>query len=83
MTIFPLGERRIRVITLAVPVTTNLGDVFAATDQFALTSLLSKKGRVTVRVLRFSHDAHLFISCESCGARVDIKDRGRTGGDNV
>ncbi|KAI8911333.1 Sec23/Sec24 trunk domain-containing protein, partial [Powellomyces hirtus] len=37
------GERRIRVITLAVPVTNNLADVFSATDQFALASLLSKK----------------------------------------
>ncbi|KND02225.1 uncharacterized protein SPPG_02707 [Spizellomyces punctatus DAOM BR117] len=37
------GERRIRVITLAVPVTNNLADVFASTDQFAVASLLSKK----------------------------------------
>ncbi|KAI8824176.1 uncharacterized protein EV422DRAFT_493298 [Fimicolochytrium jonesii] len=38
------GERRIRVITLAVPVTNNLADVFSATDQFAVASLLAKKG---------------------------------------
>ncbi|KAJ3014838.1 COPII subunit [Thoreauomyces humboldtii] len=37
------GERRIRVITLAIPVTNNLADVFTATDQIALASLLSKK----------------------------------------
>ncbi|KAI9102462.1 hypothetical protein DFS34DRAFT_577162 [Phlyctochytrium arcticum] len=37
------GERRIRVITLAVPVTNNLADVFAASDQYALATLLAKK----------------------------------------
>ncbi|KAJ3038754.1 COPII subunit [Rhizophlyctis rosea] len=37
------GERRIRVLTLAIPVTNNLSDIFASTDQFAVTSLLAKK----------------------------------------
>ncbi|KAJ3107060.1 COPII subunit [Phlyctochytrium planicorne] len=38
------GERRIRVLTLAVPITTNLGDVFASADQYAIAALLAKKG---------------------------------------
>ncbi|KAL5035514.1 COPII subunit [Batrachochytrium dendrobatidis] len=37
------GERRIRVLTLAVPVTTNLSEVFSCADQLALTTLLTKK----------------------------------------
>ncbi|KAJ3118535.1 COPII subunit [Phlyctochytrium bullatum] len=38
------GERRIRVLTLAIPVTNNLADVFASADQFAIAALLAKKG---------------------------------------
>ncbi|KAI8854513.1 hypothetical protein BC829DRAFT_424511 [Chytridium lagenaria] len=38
------GERRIRVLTLAVPITANLADVFASADQFAIAALLAKKG---------------------------------------
>ncbi|KAJ3167262.1 COPII subunit [Irineochytrium annulatum] len=38
------GERRIRVLTLAVPVTSNLSDVFASADQYAIATMLAKKG---------------------------------------
>ncbi|KAJ3208910.1 COPII subunit [Dinochytrium kinnereticum] len=38
------GERRIRVLTLAVPITTNMADVFASADQYAIAALLAKKG---------------------------------------
>ncbi|TPX31402.1 hypothetical protein SmJEL517_g05242 [Synchytrium microbalum] len=38
------GERRIRVLTLALPVTTNLADMFSTADQYALASILAKKG---------------------------------------
>ena len=37
------GERRIRVLTLALPITTSIGEVFASVDQVALTALLAKK----------------------------------------
>ncbi|KAJ1564274.1 COPII subunit [Nowakowskiella sp. JEL0078] len=37
------GERRIRVITLAIPTTNNLADVFASADQIAIATLLNKK----------------------------------------
>ncbi|KAI8807923.1 Sec23/Sec24 trunk domain-containing protein [Cladochytrium replicatum] len=37
------GERRIRVVTLAVPTTGNLQDCFLSTDQSALAVLLAKK----------------------------------------
>ncbi|KAH8829080.1 CPII coat sec24 protein [Flagelloscypha sp. PMI_526] len=37
------GERRIRVITQALPTTTNLSEVFASVDQVALGTLLSNK----------------------------------------
>lgn len=38
-----LGERRIRVITLALPTTTNLSEVFASADQIALATLFANK----------------------------------------
>ncbi|PPR00131.1 hypothetical protein CVT24_008933 [Panaeolus cyanescens] len=37
------GERRIRVITLALPTTTNLSEVFASADQVAITTFLANK----------------------------------------
>ncbi|KAM7193765.1 hypothetical protein V8F20_008240 [Naviculisporaceae sp. PSN 640] len=37
------GERRIRVMTLALPTTTNLADVYASADQSAITTYYSHK----------------------------------------
>lgn len=37
------GERRIRVVTLALPTTNNLSDVFASADQVAIATLLANK----------------------------------------
>lgn len=37
------GERRIRVVTSAVPTTTNLSDVFASADQVALATYFANK----------------------------------------
>ncbi|KAJ3327752.1 COPII subunit, partial [Blyttiomyces sp. JEL0837] len=37
------GERRIRVITLALPVTNNYSDIFASADQIAIAALFAKK----------------------------------------
>ena len=37
------GERRIRVLTLSLPTTTNLADVFASADQAAITTYFSHK----------------------------------------
>ncbi|KAF9094767.1 COPII subunit [Mortierella sp. AD031] len=37
------GERRIRVLTLAVPVTTSLSELYASADQVAITTLLACK----------------------------------------
>jgi len=37
------GERRIRVITLALPTTTNLSEVFASADQVAITTYFANK----------------------------------------
>ncbi|KAF8220019.1 CPII coat sec24 protein [Tricholoma matsutake] len=37
------GERRIRVVTLALPTTTNLSEVFASADQVAIATLLANK----------------------------------------
>ncbi|KAG5459060.1 MAG: LOW QUALITY PROTEIN: hypothetical protein BJ554DRAFT_597 [Olpidium bornovanus] len=38
------GERRIRVVTLALPVTSRMQDLYASVDQLAVASLLAKKG---------------------------------------
>ncbi|KAJ3238647.1 COPII subunit [Chytriomyces hyalinus] len=38
------GERRIRVLTLTIPVTDSYGDLFTGADQYAIATLLSKKG---------------------------------------
>jgi hypothetical protein len=38
-----LGERRIRVLTIAIPTTTNPADVFASADQVAITAYLSSR----------------------------------------
>ena len=38
-----IGERRIRVITLALPTTTNLSEVFASADQIAIATFLANK----------------------------------------
>jgi protein transport protein SEC24 len=37
------GERRIRVLTLSLPTTTNLADVYASADQCAITTFFSHK----------------------------------------
>jgi protein transport protein SEC24 len=37
------GERRIRVMTLALPTTTNLADIYASADQCAITTYFSHK----------------------------------------
>ncbi|TDZ15208.1 Protein transport protein SEC24 [Colletotrichum orbiculare MAFF 240422] len=37
------GERRIRVMTLALPTTTNLADIYASADQQAITTYFSHK----------------------------------------
>lgn len=37
------GERRIRVITLALPTTNNLTELYASADQIAIATLLSSK----------------------------------------
>jgi hypothetical protein len=43
--ILPLspGERRIRVITMALPTTTNLSEVFASADQIAIVTFFANK----------------------------------------
>ena len=40
---FIIGERRIRVITLALPTTTSLSEVFASADQVAIATFLANK----------------------------------------
>ncbi len=40
------GERRIRVLTLCVPVTSSISEVYIGADQHAIASLLIKKGKL-------------------------------------
>lgn len=39
------GERRIRVLTLAVPLTSHINEVFSSVDQSGMAALLTKKGK--------------------------------------
>jgi protein transport protein SEC24 len=54
-----IGERRIRVISHALPTTTNLSEVFASADQVALATLLANKAveRSLTHKLEDSRDA--------------------------
>jgi len=49
------GERRIRVLTMAIPTTTNAADVFASADQVAITTYLS--ARATEKALSSGLDS--------------------------
>ncbi|KAJ3559386.1 hypothetical protein NM688_g386 [Phlebia brevispora] len=53
------GERRIRVVTTALPTTSNLSEVFASADQVAIATLLANKGveRCITHKLEDSRDA--------------------------
>ena len=55
------GERRIRVITLALPTTSSLSEVFASADQVAIATLLANKAveRSLTHKLEDSRDAIL------------------------
>ena len=44
-----LGERRIRVHTLSLPVSKNLTEICANADQEAVVSLIAKMGKSTKR----------------------------------
>lgn len=54
-----LGERRIRVVTTALPTTSNLSEVFASADQVAIATLLANKAveRSITHKLEDSRDA--------------------------
>lgn len=54
-----VGERRIRVLTTAVPTTSNLSEVFASADQVAIATLLANKAveRCITHKLEDSRDA--------------------------
>ncbi|KAJ3410439.1 COPII subunit, partial [Chytridiales sp. JEL 0842] len=56
------GERRIRVITLAIPVTSTYSDVFASADQLAIATLLAKKGieRALISKIEDAREAILY-----------------------
>lgn len=48
MIILPfVGERRIRVHTLCLPVTNQLSEIYAGADQQAIIGLLAKMGKKT------------------------------------
>ena len=39
-----IGERRIRVLTLCLPVTNSMSELFASADQIAIANYLANKG---------------------------------------
>lgn len=64
------GERRIRVITSAYPVTTNLMEVFGSADGKAIAAFLAKKGvdRALTSKLEDARDALMNKSTDILGA---------------
>eukprot|EP00794_Sanderia_malayensis_P007166 gene7166-7972_t len=77
------GERRIRVHTLAIPVTNKLGDLFAYADQQAIASLLSKMAvdRTFSSSLGDAREALLY-ACQDCLKvyRTELSGQSRSSG---
>lgn len=44
------GERRVRVMTIALPVTSSISQVFTSADQVALTHVIAQQGRVLDKI---------------------------------
>ncbi|KAJ2161266.1 COPII subunit [Coemansia sp. RSA 552] len=63
------GERRIRVLTMAIPTTENIHTVFHNADQFSIASLLSKKAvdRALVAKLEDAREALQYKALEIIG----------------
>jgi hypothetical protein len=55
-----LGERRIRVHTLSLPVSSNLTEIYSNADQEAIVSLVAKMGKINFFIL--SNKKYLFYS---------------------
>jgi len=51
MCLWCIAERRIRVHTLCLPVTSTLSDVFLNANQYAIVGLLSKMGMISCYAL--------------------------------
>jgi hypothetical protein len=67
------GERRIRVLTLALPVTNDLGALYNAASAPAIGNLLAKMGARQGHTDRQAHDPDAdLLSHASCGWRLYI-----------
>jgi hypothetical protein len=59
-----LGERRIRVHTFSLPVSSNLHEIFANADQEAVVSLIAKMGKINFFIHSKNEDElNCFFSC--------------------
>lgn len=54
------GERRIRVHTLALPITNKLADLYATADVQAISTLLTKMGKLPILICRSLIDQQHF-----------------------
>ena len=54
------GERRIRVHTLALPITNKLADLYATADVQAISTLLTKMGKLPIIICRSLRDQQHF-----------------------
>jgi protein transport protein SEC24 len=66
------GERRIRVLTLALPVTSSMAEIYSSVNPFALANLLMKKGisRALSSKLEDARDALLNKCVELLAAQL-------------
>ena len=64
------GERRIRVLTLALPITNSIQDLFASADSRVIATILTKKAieRTLISKLEDSREAVIFKLVEIIGA---------------
>ena len=68
---FP-GERRIRVHTLALPITNKLADLYATADVQAIATLLTKMGKMDNNNYTFIlHELHEYMIV--CALHTKIK----------
>lgn len=63
------GERRIRVHTLALPVSKSLQEIYANADQEAVVSLIAKMGKMRYFQMKKKNDRNFVVVFVFCSGR--------------
>ena len=70
---FYSGERRIRVLTLCVPVTSSLSEVYTGADQYAIAAMLVKKG-ITANIKHLMAHQNIYFLAVDRSLTAKIED---------